>query len=303
MWPLLRRLYPVMIAGMVLVLSLPASAATQADPFQFQFNSGQSVGPFFDGWSRNADGSYEMHFGYINRNYVEEVHVPVGASNQIEPGQPDQGQPTFFYPRRHRKVFSVMVPSDWGDKELVWSLTVHGQLQHAIAWLDPVWEIDPILSGRAPTDEQRMNRPPTLAVTSAARTVRLPNTLALTTIVSDDGLPTSPPTSLHARRARGQETPPTLQPTPGDPKAPVNVPMLQTGARPSRVRLDDRLTITWSVWRGPTSVPVESDSADTAQDTTVAMTAIFTEPGEYVLRAQLSDGHLTDVQDVTVTVR
>ena len=159
-----------------------------------------------------------MHFGYINRNHVEELHVPLGPGNRFETGGVDQGQPTFFYPRVHRKVFSVTVPADWGARELVWSLTVRGQLQQAIAWLDPVWEIDPILGGRAPTPEQRINQPPRLSVTTDGRTVRLPDTLALTARVSDDG------------RAAGQRPPPpgrgdrrrrrrcSLQPTsPGRP--------------------------------------------------------------------------------------
>ena len=294
----LGRTLPLM--GLILVvLGLPTNTAAQADPFNFRFNSGQTVGPFFDGWSRNPDGSREMHFGYINRNHVEDVHVPIGAANRIEPGVPDQGQPTFFYPRVHRKVFTVTVPSDWGDKELIWSVTVRDQLQQAIAWLDPVWEIDPILNGRAPTEEQRTNQAPTLAVTPAARTVTLPNTLTLTAIVSDDGLPGA---RRVVRRARGQETPPTFQPPPGQPTAPVNVPALRTGGHPSVVKLGNGLTITWSVWRGPAIVPVESDSEDAAQDGAVTMTATFTEPGEYVLRARLSDGHLSDRRDITVTV-
>ena len=302
-----RRFAPIGVLALALVLGVPAAATAQADPFNFEFSSGQTVAPFFDGWSRNADGSYQMHFGYINRNHVEEVHVPIGADNRVEPGERDQGQPTFFYPRMYRKTFSVRVPSDWDDKELVWNLRVRGQLQQAIGWLDPVWEIDPILNGRLPTEEQRINQPPTLVVTSDARTVRLPQTLALTATVHDaDGLPTPREVTSSirgprapSRRARGQETPPTLQPQPGEPKAPVNVPALRTRVRPSPIKVDDRLTIIWSVWRGPASVQIDSDSV---QGETVGMTATFTEPGEYVLRAKLSDGHLTDTEDVPVTV-
>ena len=58
------------------------------------FNSGQPVQPIFEGWTRNADGSYQFHFGYLNRNHVEEIHVPVGAGNSMQPDGPDHGQPT-----------------------------------------------------------------------------------------------------------------------------------------------------------------------------------------------------------------
>ena len=285
--------------GLAVALGLPAGAAAQADPFNFPFTSGQTVAPFFDGWSRNPDGTYELHFGYINRNYVEELHVPIGAANRFETGGVDRGQPTFFYPRVHRKVFSVTVPADWGERELVWSLTVRGQRQQAVAWLDPVWEIDPVLGGRAPTAEQRINRPPLLAVTADRPTVTLPDTLALSARVSDDGVPRA---SGPRRRARGQETPPALQPSAGDPRAPVNVPVLRTGVRPSEVAIDDRLTLTWSVLRGPASVAVEADSDDPGTGAPVPMTATFSAPGEYLLRAALSDGHLTDIAELEVRV-
>ena len=289
----------ITVLGLALAAGLPAGAAAQADPFNFPFTSGQTVAPFFDGWSRNPDGTYEMHFGYINRNYVEELHVPLGSDNRFETGGDDQGQPTFFYPRVHRRVFSVTVPADWGERELVWSLTVRGQRQQAIAWLDAVWEIDPILGGRAPTAEQRINRAPVLSVTPDRRTVRLPDTLALTARVSDDGVPRA---SGPRRRARGQETPPTLQPAADEPRAPVNVPVLRTAVRPSEVAIDDRLTLTWSVVRGPASVAVEADAPDPDAGLPVPMTATFGAPGDYLLRASLSDGHLTDVTEIEVHV-
>ncbi len=280
-------------------LGLPTGVAAQADPFNFPFTSGQTVAPFFDGWSPNPDGTYQMHFGYINRNHVEELHVPVGRDNRFETGEADQGQPTFFYPRVHRRVFSVTVPADWGARELVWSLTVRGQRQQAVAWLDPVWEIDPILGGRAPTAEQRINQAPLLSVTADGRTVRLPDTLALRAQVSDDGVPRA---SGPRRRARGQETPPTLQPAAGDPRAPVNVPVLRTGVRPSEVAIDNRLTLTWTVLRGPASVAVEADADDPDPARPVPLTATFSKPGEYLLQATLSDGHLTAVAEIEVRV-
>ena len=286
--------------GLALVLSLPASAVAQADPFNFQFTSGQNVAPFFDGWSRNPDGTYEMHFGYINRNHVEEVHLPIGPDNGMESGPADQGQPTFFYPRVHRQVFSVTVPADFGDRELVWTLTTRGEQQQAVAWLDAVWEIDPVLRGREPTDEQRANQAPSLSISAAAATVTLPDTLAVTATVRDDALPGPRRPRL---RARGQETPPTLQPPEDEPRVPVNVPMLRNGTSPSEVKIDEQLSITWTVLRGSASVEVKADSPEPGDDDPVAMTATFTRPGEYLLRARLSDGHLYDDQELAVTIR
>ncbi len=71
----------------------------------------------------------------MNRNWEEEVDVPVGPDNNISPGVPDQGQPTHFLPRRNRFVFKVRVPADWGKKELIWTLTTKGKTERAYATL------------------------------------------------------------------------------------------------------------------------------------------------------------------------
>src|SRR5436305_1180694 len=69
---------------------------------QTKADAGQDVVPSFDGWLRNSDGSFTMVFGYLNRNYKEELAIPAGPDNKVEPGSAiDQGQPTYFLPRRH----------------------------------------------------------------------------------------------------------------------------------------------------------------------------------------------------------
>jgi len=136
-----------------------------------KYNTGQSVQPIFEGWTRQTDGSYQFFFGYLNRNHVEEVPVPVGAENKIEPGGPDRGQPTYFYPRFNRQLFSVSVPSDFGKKELIWTLVVHGQTERAVGWLRPDWEIAPpgTGTGSGRGGETVKNQPPTLTLTGSPR--------------------------------------------------------------------------------------------------------------------------------------
>src|SRR5438128_1914621 len=75
---------------------------------------GQNVVPVYEGWEQNEDGSFNLVFGYFNRNFAEELDVPVGPDNTIEPGPADQGQPTHFYPRRNRFQFRIHVPKDFG---------------------------------------------------------------------------------------------------------------------------------------------------------------------------------------------
>src|SRR5439155_3396152 len=171
-----------------LVVSRGVAAQSNPDPFGFKFNSGQSVQPIFEGWSKTSGGGFLMHFGYLNRNYVETMEIPVGPDNKLDPGDPDRGQPTFFNARIHRMAFSVPVPGDWGKKELVWSVTVHGRTEKAVGWLEPEWEIDPIYFGKKRTAESLKNTPPKLTLDVPAA-VTLPNALTLTATVADDGLP------------------------------------------------------------------------------------------------------------------
>src|SRR5262249_34655912 len=90
---------------------------------QTHFATGQDLQPVYEGWEHNADGTFSMVFGYLNRNYDEELDVPIGPNNTIEPGG-DRGQPTHFFNRRQQFMFKVKVPKDWGEKDLVWSVTV-----------------------------------------------------------------------------------------------------------------------------------------------------------------------------------
>ena len=94
---------------------------------QESFSKGQNIAPAYEGWEQNEDGSFNLVFGYMNRNWEEEVDIPVGSGNTIEPGGPDQGQPTHFLPRRNRFVFRIRVPKDFGQKELVWTVTPRGK--------------------------------------------------------------------------------------------------------------------------------------------------------------------------------
>ena len=116
--------------GFALVLADPAAA-------QIRYDRGQNVQPVFEGWERNSDGSFNLLFGYLNRNYEERPSIPVGAQNLFEPGEPDRGQPTHFYPRRQSFVFVVRVPADFGDRDLVWTVTHNGRTDKAYGRCGP----------------------------------------------------------------------------------------------------------------------------------------------------------------------
>ena len=124
------------------------------------------------------------------------LDVPIGPANNIEPGGPDQGQPTHFLPGRHRFVFSVKVPRDWGPtKRLVWTLVVRGKTEKANAFLLPEWEINNQVraqngdgSAAGAGNAAEYNEAPKISV-GAAQNITLPDAATLTAFVTDDGLP------------------------------------------------------------------------------------------------------------------
>ena len=292
-------------AGLLgLALAAPPLAGAQPNPYNLKYRTGQTVQPIFEGWSRKADGGFTMHFGYFNRNFVEEVHVPVGPDNHFDdPDLPDAGQPTFFYPRAHRRVFSIDVPSDFGDRRLVWNLTTQGETLRAIGWLEPTWETAArSAGGRRLSPEAARNTAPEIAVDATA-VVALQDGATLVARVADDGLPVVREIDPNRPR-RGSNDPHTLQRDPDDIEPPHNVPSVPNrrgaGLQQPRVR---GLRVSWIVWRGPAGVSFEPAATVAVDDGQATVTAAFTVPGDYVLRATANDNLLTTEHDVAVTVR
>jgi hypothetical protein len=162
------------------IILITSTAAQPPDDLRIRYNSGQAVVPVFEGWERLADGTFDMVFGYFNRNYVEEVVVPVGPANNIEPQGPDLGQPAYFYPRVHHFVFRVNVPKDWGTKDLVWTISANGKTEKAFGSLAPRWEIDPLVeiqnSGGGGPDETETHRMPGITIEPVILPARAPST-------------------------------------------------------------------------------------------------------------------------------
>jgi hypothetical protein len=151
--------------------------------------SGQAVAPVYEGFDINADGSYNMWFGYMNRNYEQDLDLAVGPNNTFEPGG-DRGQPTHFVPRRHKDVFRVVVPKDFGNQTLVWKLNAHGQTQQVVATLKPVWQIDRQRTTRGGNSEKiSSNLPPVVTVQPSDSTLPAAGSTTLALSATDDGLP------------------------------------------------------------------------------------------------------------------
>jgi hypothetical protein len=102
----------------------------------------QAVAPVFEGWAPNPDGTFSLHFGYMNRNWEEEVDIPIGPNNFFEPGPQDQGQPTHFVTNRQKKNFAVVVSKDFGTKTLTWTLIRSGSTERVPGKLGLIFQID-----------------------------------------------------------------------------------------------------------------------------------------------------------------
>jgi hypothetical protein len=279
--------------------------------------SGQGLSPAYEGWTANADGSFTMVFGYMNSNWQQEFDIPIGPQNAIEPGGPDQGQPTHFYPRRNPFLFSIRVPADFGTKELTWTLTANGKTEKTYASLKSDYQIDPqVISTEVGgdfgslRDELRTNKPPDLSVLETKRTVKLGEPLTLTAVAKD-------PDNLPARRG------PAKPPAEGQP---VTISAAALYRPPSSIVATSGpgLRFSWIVYRGnakavtfsPEQMKTWTDTRAYANspwsppwtiplppaDNKWNVQATFSEPGTYVLRGVASDGSLFTYENVTIVV-
>ena len=129
--------------GGIAVTLLTAVVSAQQLPLEPLRDSGQSVTPAYEGWYKNADGTINLLVGYFNRNQTETIDVPVGPSNHIDPGGPDRGQPTHFLTHRQWGLFTIVVPGDFPDKKLTWTLVSNGRTMTVPMTLHRDYEISP----------------------------------------------------------------------------------------------------------------------------------------------------------------
>lgn len=278
-----------------LLAAAPLLAQTQSTELHIRYNSGQAVVPIYEGWERVPDGSFNMVFGYLNRNHVQEIALPVGTANNFSPGPADRGQPAYFYPRENHFLFKVNVPADWDrKKELVWTVVANGKAEVARATLLDIWEIDRKVevsnNGGVQVTNELIARdsPPVVTIDPIARP-RTGIPVTITATVVDDGLPAAPSKPRAPRQLE-----PTLR---GAPPSPVNVPL---PARPRPVQ--GALSVLWQVYRGPGPVAFDPEGYVKVADGKVEVKATFSKPGTYTLRAFGHDTLLRAPYDVTVTV-
>ncbi len=256
--PLFVPRSPLLILPLLLLALLPQATHAQRSLAPVSPN-GQSVTPVFEGWYKNPDGTFSLSFGYYNRNGTERLGVPVGDDNFVSPGAPNQGQPEHFEPRRHWGVFAVVVPADFGEKKVTWTIKDRGQTFAISGSLREEWQID-ALDGEASDD----NTPPVLhfpaggdargplGATVGPLAVSVGAPLALSVNVTDDA---------HTKMAG-----------------------------PKGTRVGYPVTVSWFKHQGPGDVTFSTAESRLAAEGGVSnTTATFSTAGEYILRVRAND--------------
>jgi hypothetical protein len=231
--------------------------------------AGDSVTGAYEGWYYNPDGSRSFLVGYYNRNSQQELDIPIGPNNRIEPGGPDQGQPTHFLPGRQWGMFIVNAPKEFKPTDsYVWTIVANGQSTSIPLRLHPDYVMSPF------TEAAVGNTPPVLKFDPAGKTVQGPlaSTATATAMTATVGTPL--PLTIWAsddmKYTSGTNAPPPGARTP--------------------------VTARWSKYRGPGKVTfdkarpeLEKMAGSAAFNGKGTSTATFSEPGDYVLHMTVND--------------
>ncbi len=283
------------LLGVTLLLAVGGLTSSEGQSGTAIYYRGQTIAPAFEGWEEQPDGTFDLVFGYLNRNVEEYFHIPVGPNNRVEPGDLDRGQPTYFLPGRNHYIFRVRVPKDFGKKEVAWFVTSHGKTESAYGSLRPEYVLDDVMmsgnfGGDRRSDTERNKKPVVTIEGRTERTVRVNEPLALTALASDDGVPKvapAPNTAFSIASAKGLRVTWSVYRGAGE---------AVTFAPEQFLPYPDRRKYANSPWRaGWMPPPLPADGK-------FPVTVTFSEPGTYVLRVIASDGGLTAYQPVTVTV-
>jgi hypothetical protein len=139
----------VSIAGVAAALVLMAGGgwiSGQQLPSEPPHEAATSITGAFEGWFPNADGTFSLLLGYNNRNLKQELDIPIGPNNHIDPGGPDRGQPTHFLTGRQWGLFVVKVPKDFGKNKISWTIVANGHTTVIPASLHRDYQVSPFMS-------------------------------------------------------------------------------------------------------------------------------------------------------------
>ncbi len=232
-------------------------------------DSGQGITAAYEGWYPNPDGTNTILIGYYNRNTKQVLDIPVGPNNHVDPGGPDRGQPTHFLTGRQWGVFSITVPKDFGaEKKYTWTIVANGKTSVVPFALNPLYIISPFKDATS-------NTPPFIAFQEGGPFLQGPPRAVANTLTASraDALP------LAVYVADDANIPPSFA---------AFAKMLPT------------VTLTWLKFRGPGDVKFSSEKPKVEKADfkpppgatytgKAAITASFSEPGDYILEVTAND--------------
>lgn len=237
---------------------------------------GASITGSFEGWFRNQDGSISFLVGYLNRNRAQEVDVPVGPNNRLEPGGPDLGQPTHFLPGRRVGMFLVTVPKDFTAKQsITWTITANGVSNSIPLRTNVDYNVSPFTISHSKT---LGNTPPVVRLEEKGPTIQGPIAMVSRPVLTRTTSVSTPLTLTvwaedDARYSSGSNAPMKNPPPP--------------------------VELSWSKYRGPGKVTFDKAKPDVEKLAggninepfrgRGATAAKFSEPGEYVLHVVAND--------------
>jgi hypothetical protein len=268
---------------------------------------GEAIFPALEGWGPDKNGDTVILLGYYNRNKTQELVIPIGPDNRIEPGGPDYGQPTYFYAGRQHGIFAIKVPKDFGTQKLTWTLVANGQPSSITFWLNPPYWVNffkhpangnepPII--RLQRDGPTMTGPASSIVQTLTGAVGKP--VALSLWASDvptqvtEGEEALAVRNRASNAARGNQDSVAII---GGQVIGGGSSSAATGALPRDARPANPpdITVNWRKHRGPGEVTFAQPRIPlvTKRDPKLVLeattTATFSAPGEYVVRAQVND--------------
>jgi len=297
------------------VIATPLGAQIPRAPLVLEplGSRGEAIFPALEGWGPDKNGDTVILLGYYNRNKTQELTIPIGPDNRIEPGGPDYGQPTYFYAGRQHGIFAIKVPKDFGTQKLTWTLVANGQPSTITFWLNPPYWVNFF---KHPANG---NEPPVIRFERDGTTMTGPSSGVVQTLTGAVGKPvpltlwasdvptqvTEGEEALSVRNrasnaARGNQ----------DAVAIINGQVIggpstslgaggapPTGALPRDARATNPpdITVNWRKHRGPGEVTFAQPRIPlvTKRDPKMVLeattTATFSMPGEYVIRAQVND--------------
>jgi hypothetical protein len=220
-------------------------------------DSGQAVIPLYDGWYPNEDGSRTICYGYFNMNTEQSLDVPPGENNYLETDYPGLDLsnvmlPTHFdpLPPRYRHVFCAFTITVPGDFGANNRITWYLNTNR-FALSVPGKVIPPYVMDEPRSDGR--------------------GDLAPLVSLSEGGLPVRGRTGIHSS---------------GGVDARVGQPV---ALKAWLDHPDEQVWVGWAHHSGPGNVTFDNKEYMTPSGASTEVQAVFSEPGDYVVRMQTID--------------